>query len=104
VTRPPPWWSAHVAGLIVCQAAFWFGVVQFYRGGRLLDVMWVATTEPVMAGFMIGLFMSPFLLTVLGTLWHLGPVENPWWRWVWNVIVYVVAAGLWCLAAYLETH
>lgn len=91
MTRPPPWWSAHVAGLIVCQAAFWLGYWQ-------LGNMRQAKFEPVMFGVVHPIELVLIILVLGGMV--LAALDVPRWRWLLVFGCYLLLAVCWAGAAY----
>jgi hypothetical protein len=103
VTRPPlPWWSAHVAGLIVCHGVFWFGVWRFAAYLSLPEAVWSATVVPPV----VILWMWP--CTLCAAAWVIVLVlrvrDVPRHRrWPYTFAIYMVLAVTWWWASMAAT-
>ena len=96
-TLPPPWWTAHVAGLIVCHAAFWFGYWQLAGNRSFPDALYEATVVPLFGMLVLAIFSVPVVALIWGLI--LGAAHRPW-RWTLTFAAYVVAAGYWGFIAH----
>jgi hypothetical protein len=97
VTRPlPPWWVRHVIGVLLWQAALWFGYLSFTARLPVGDSMLEATIVPLQAmGYfpLLSLFVA---LCVAG----LAVASNtyPSRRSLLVISGYGLVAGYWCYA------
>jgi hypothetical protein len=95
VTRPPPWWVPHVIGVLLWQAALWYGFWRLAADKPFADALLEATVRP--AREMVGL-LAPCTIVVVTfgcCIVFFAIKDRPRQRRMWWLVVYAIVAGYW---------